>query len=182
MRTPAVLLAGVGLWSLRTDRERRALHDRVAGTVVVRSSRVEAVEAGAGGLVRTGATEPVDADEAAIRRARLPAAQASWLRAVAQQAPVRLDLADPSWRRATDPATTAQRTCCLLLARLAARYPEQRATIARVLERHDALSGVPGDRQAFLASLLGDPPRARVWLGLPEDADLRAVLDDPAPP
>lgn len=181
LRTPAVLVLGVGLLSIRSDRQRRAMHDRLAGTVVVRSRAVEVVGAGAeGGLVTAETAAELDANERAIRRADLSARQASWLRAIAEQTTVRLDIANPSWRRADHPDVIVRRTFCLLLVRLLERYPEQREMIVRVLDNHDELSDVDGDRERFLTRLLEDQPRARRWAGLADTANLRIVLDVPA--
>jgi hypothetical protein len=122
----------------------------------------------------------IDVNERAIRRADAPARQASWLRAIAEQAEVRLDIAHPSWRDADDPAAIYRRAFCLLLARLAERYPAQRAVIVGVLDNHDELAEVEGDRQRFLQGLLAEPDRARRWMGLPDSANLRVVLDETA--
>lgn len=180
VRTPAVLALGGGLFPVLSDRQRRALHDRLASTVVVRARAVEVVGAGGdGGLVTTDMAVDLDADEMAIRRADLSARQASWLRAIAEQTAVRLDIANPSWRRADDPGTIARRAFCLLLVRLLERHPEQRAVIRRVLDHHDELSDVEGDRERFLTRLLEDPARARRWVGLADSANLHIVLDVP---
>lgn len=157
----------------------RPLHDRLTGTVVVRSSAVEAVSPGhVGGCIGTATAEAVDANEAAIRRAGLNARRMGWLRAVADQTVVRLDIANPSWRRADDADAIRQRAFCLLLARLMARYPEQRDTLAAVVAAHDGLRDVAGDRARFLMGLLDDPVAARRWIGLVDSADVRIVLDD----
>lgn len=182
VRTPAVVALGAGLLSVRSDRQRRALHDRLAGTVVVRAGAVEAVGAdGDGGLVAADAAVDLDANETAIRRADVPARQASWLRAIAEQTEIRLDIANPSWRRADDPDAIARRAFCLLLVRLHERYPEQRDMIAGVLDNHRELSEVDGNRERFLTHLLADPARARRWAGLADSTNLHIVLDDPAP-
>jgi uncharacterized RDD family membrane protein YckC len=181
VRTPAVLALGAGLRSVLSDRQRRALHDRLAGTVVVRTRAVEVVGAGGdGGLVTADMAVDLDADEMAIRRADLSARQASWLRAIAEQTAVRLDIANPSWRRADDADTIVRRAFCLLLVRLLERYPEQRAMIRRVLDHHDELSAVDGDRERFLTRLLDDPAEARRWVGLADSANLHIVLDVPS--
>jgi len=181
VRTPAVLALGAGLLSVLSDRQRRALHDRLAGTVVVRTRAVEVVGAGGdGGLVTADMAVDLDADEMAIRRADLSARQASWLRAIAEQTAVRLDIANPSWRRADDADTIVRRAFCLLLVRLLERYPEQRAMIRRVLDHHDELSAVDGDRERFLTRLLDDPAEARRWVGLADSANLHIVLDVPS--
>lgn len=121
----------------------------------------------------------LDANEAAIRRAGLNARQASWLRAMADQTATRLDIANPSWRRADDPDTIRHRAFCLLLARLSTRYPEHRAVLTRVLADHDALRGVAGDRVQVVTALLDEPARARRWIGLVDSASVQVVLDDP---
>ena len=181
-RTPSLLLLGVGLVPLWSDAQRRTLHDRAAGTAVVRCDAVEpATGDRAGGLATVETPADRDAGEIAIRCAGLPGRQAGWLRAVADQIALRLDIADPSWRRAEDPLALRHRAFCLLLARLARRHPEQRPAITRVLECHDALAAVDGDRLAFLAGLLDDRPRARRWIGLADGARLHVVLDEPAP-
>jgi uncharacterized RDD family membrane protein YckC len=180
VRVPAVVLLGVGLLPMRSDRQRRALHDRLADTVVVRSDAVERLAGNDdGGLVTVETVADTDANEHAIRRAEVPASQASWLRTIAEQTEVRLDIAAPSWRRADDPAAIHHRAFCLLLARLAQRYPEQHAVIVRVLDNHDELAEVEGDRERFLQRLLAEPERARRWIGLPDSANLRIVLDEP---
>lgn len=181
VRTPTVLLLGLGLLPMRSDRQRRALHDQVAGTVVVRADAVEPLASAAdGGLVTSESTTDLDADEVAIRRAGVPSRQASWLRAVAEQTATRLDIANPSWRRADDPAAIRHRAFCLLLARLLERHPEQRPALVGVLENHDGLSEIEGDRERFLTALLEEPQRARRWIGLADSANLRVVLDEPA--
>jgi uncharacterized RDD family membrane protein YckC len=184
VRTPAVLLLGAGLLSMRSDPQRRALHDRVAGTVVVRSHAVERLSAEQpdqdGGLVTPASAVQVDANERAIRRADVAAQQASWLRAIAEQTQMRLDIANPSWRRADDPGAIHYRAFCLLLVRLLQRYPDQRAVIVGVLDNHDELAEVEGNRERFLTRLLDEPERARRWIGLPDSANLRIVLDEPA--
>ena len=157
----------------------RGVHDRLTGTVVVRSAAVEAVPPGhVGGLIDTAMAEAVDANEAAIRRAGGNARQMGWLRAVADQTAVRLDIANPSWRRADDVDAIRQRAFCLLLARLMTRYPEQRDMLAAVVANHDGLRDVAGDRVRFLCGLLDDPTAARRWIGLVDSADVRIVLDD----
>jgi uncharacterized RDD family membrane protein YckC len=184
VRMPGILLLGAGLLPVRSDVQRRAWHDRLAGTMVVRSDAVEHVGADEdGGLRRVGAPGELTTDHAnemAIRRARLPARQASWLRAVAEQTEVRLDIANPSWRSADDAATIHRRTFCLLLARLVQRYPAHRPIIVRVIDNHDELAGIEGDRERFLTRLLAEPERARRWLGVPDSANLGVVLDEPA--
>jgi hypothetical protein len=181
VRLPAVALLGAGLLPLRSDRQRRAVHDRLAGTVVVRSDAVERLAGdGDGGLVTIEAAADVDANERAIRRAGVPARQAGWLRTIADQTEVRLDIVSPSWRRAEDPPAIHGRAFCLLLTRLIERYPDQRAVIAGVLDNHDELMMIDGDRERFLERLLAEPERARRWIGLPDSANMRIVLDEPA--
>jgi len=181
VRLPAVALLGAGLLPLRTDRQRRAVHDRLAGTVVVRSDAVERLAGdGAGGLVIVETAADVDASERAIRRAGVPAGQAGWLRTIADQTEVRLDIVSPSWRRADDPAAIHSRAFCLLLTRLVERYPDQRAVIVGVLDNHDELLMIDGDREPFLERLLAEPERARRWIGLPDSTNMRIVLDEPA--
>lgn len=181
VRTPAVLLLGAGLLSMSSDRQRRALHDRVAGTVVVRSDAVERLSGNQdGGLVTPESAVQVDANERAIRRADVAAQQASWLRTIAEQTEVRLDIANPSWRRADDPGMIHRRAFCLLLVRLLQRYPDQRVVIVGVLDNHDELAEVDGNRERFLTQLLDEPERARRWIGLSGSANLRIVLDEPA--
>jgi hypothetical protein len=102
------------------------------------------------------------------------------MRAVAEQTEVRLDFANPSWRRAADPATIHRRTFCLLLARLIQRYPEQHAVVVSVIDNHDELADVEGDRERFLHGLLAEPERARRWLSLSDSANLAVLLDDTA--
>ncbi len=179
-RTPALLLLGLGLVPVWSDPQRRAVHDRVARTIVVRTGALEPADDGPGGLVDDD--EPVDATEAAIRRADLPPAEAGWLRAVAAQTPTRLDVAAPSWRRGDDPLTTRHRAFCLLLAALIARYPAHRATLVRVIGQHVVLDDVHGDRERYLLTLLDDVEAARRWLGLPETASVRVLVDAPARP
>lgn len=176
LRTLAVLPLGAGLVSLWTDPQRRGVHDRIAGTVVVRTAAIEVAD-GTGGLLAPD--EPAEPTELAIRRAAADPATAGWLRAVAEQTAVRLDVAAPSWRRGEDPAATAQRAFCLLLAALAVRYPDHRPVLRRVLDHHGALAGVRGDRERYLRSLLDDPGRARAWLGLPDTAGLHLLVDAP---
>jgi uncharacterized RDD family membrane protein YckC len=181
VRLPAVLLLGAGLLAMGSDRQRRALHDRVADTVVLRSHAVDRNgESGDGGLVIVETAAEADANERAIILADVPARHATWLRAIAEQAEVRLDIAHPSWRDADDPAAIYRRAFCLLLARLAERYPAQRSVIVGVLDNHDELAEVEGDRQRFLQGLLAEPDRARRWMGLPDSANLRVVLDETA--
>jgi uncharacterized RDD family membrane protein YckC len=181
VQTPAVMLAGVGLLSIRTDRQRRAFHDQMAGTVVVRTDGVERVSGDIdGGLVTPEPATHIDANERAIRRANVAAQQASWLRTIAEQTEVRLDIANPSWRRADDPGAIHFRAFCLLLARLLERYPAQRAVIVGVLDNHDELVEIEGSRERFLTRLLDEPERARRWIGLSDSANLRIVLDEPA--
>jgi uncharacterized RDD family membrane protein YckC len=181
VRTPAVLALGAGLLPVRSDRQRRAAHDRLAGTVVVRAGAVEPVAAEReGGLVTADAATALDTNEMAIRRADLSTRQTAWLRAIAEQTHVRLDIADPSWRSAEAPGTVAGRAFCLLLVRLLDRYPEQHGMIARVLGGHDELAGVDGDRERFLTGLLEDPARARRWVGVADSTTLQVVLDVPA--
>ena len=180
VRTPAVLALGAGLLPVRSDRQRRATHDRLAGTVVVRAGAVEPVAAERGGGLTAAAATGLDTNEMAIRRADLSTRQAGWLRAIAEQTHVRLDMADPSWRRADAPGAIAGRAFCLLLVRLLERYPEQHSMIARVLAGHDELAGVDGDRERFLTGLLEDPSRARRWVGVADTANLHVVLDVPA--
>jgi uncharacterized RDD family membrane protein YckC len=181
VRLPAVLLLGAGLLAMGSDRQRRALHDRVADTVVLRSHAVDRNgESGDGGLVIVETAAEADANERAIVLADVPARHATWLRAIAEQAEVRLDIAHPSWRDADDPAAIYRRAFCLLLARLAERYPAQRSVIVGVLDNHDELAEVEGDRQRFLQGLLAEPDRARRWMGLPDSANLRVVLDETA--
>ena len=181
VRLPSVLLLGAGLLTMGSDQQRRALHDRLADTVVVRSGAVERVGDDAdGGLLTVETAADIDVNERAIRRADVPARQASWLRAIAEQTEVRLDVANPSWRRADDPAAIHRRAFCLLLARLVERYPAQRAVIISVLDNHDELVEVEGDRERFLQGLLAEPDRARRWIDLPDSANLRIVLDEPA--
>jgi uncharacterized RDD family membrane protein YckC len=181
VRAPAVLLLGAGLLPIRSDRQHRAVHDRVAGTVVVRSDAVERLTGDQdGGLVAPEPTAEVDATERAIRRSGVAAQQASWLRTIAEQTEVRLDIANPSWRRADDPGAIHRRAYCLLLARLLQRYPDQRAVILGVIDHHDELAEVEGNRERFLTRLLEEPERARRWIGLPDSANLRIVLDEPA--
>lgn len=180
VRTPAVALLGAGLVSIRTDRQRRALHDRVADTVVVRSDAVETiVDDVAGGLVTPESGRDVDANERAIRNADVAAQQASWLRTIAEQTEVRLDIANPSWRHADDPEAIHRRAYCVLLVRLLERYPSQRAVIMGVLDNHDELAEIEGGRERFLTLLLEEPERARRWIGLSGSANLRIVLDEP---
>jgi uncharacterized RDD family membrane protein YckC len=181
VRLPAVLLLGAGLLAMGSDRQRRALHDRVADTVVLRSHAVDRNgDSGDGGLVIVETAAEADANERAIILADVPARHATWLRAIAEQAEVRLDIAHPSWRDADDPAAIYRRAFCLLLARLAERYPAQRSVIVGVLDNHDELAEVEGDRQRFLQGLLAEPDRARRWMGLPDSANLRVVLDETA--
>lgn len=177
LQTPAVLLAGAGVIGVWSDPQRRALHDRVADTRVVRSEALEPAGDAAGGLA--GDDELVDADEAAIRAAHLRPQQAGWLRAVAQQTATRLDVAAPSWRRGEDPATIRSRAFCLLLARLAARYPQQRDAITCVLDGHRALDRLESDRVGALSRLLSQPDAARRWIGLPDSANVGVLLDHP---
>lgn len=179
-RTPALLLFGLGVVPVWTDPYRRAVHDRLAGTVVVRTAALEPADEHGSGLV--GDDEPVDATEAAIRGAGIRPAHAGWLRAVASQTPTRLDVAAPSWRRAHDPLTTRHRAFCLLLAALLQRYPEHRDTLVAVIEQHVALDDVPGSRERYLSALLDDADRARRWLGLPETASVGILVDAPARP
>ncbi len=179
-RTPAVLVFGLGLVPLWTDPNRRAVHDRIAGTMVVRTSELEPADERQGGLV--GQDEEADATEVAIRRADVDPAEAGWLRAVAAQTETRLDVAAPSWRRGDDPSATRQRAFCMLLAALIARYPEHRDTLVRVIEQHAVLDGIRGDRERFLRQLLDDADGARQWLELPDTARVRILVDAPAQP
>ncbi|MBW3605527.1 MAG: RDD family protein [Actinobacteria bacterium] len=176
LRTLAVLPLGAGLVPLWTDPQRRGVHDRVAGTVVVRAAAIEVADA-AGGL--PDPDEPTEPTELAIRGAGTDPTTSGWLRAVAEQTTVRLDVAAPSWRRGEDPAVTAQRAFCLLVAALGVRYPNHRPVLRRVLDRHAALDDVDGDRERYLRSLLDDPDRARAWLGLPDTAGLHLLVDAP---
>jgi uncharacterized RDD family membrane protein YckC len=181
VRLPAVLLLGGGLVPMLSDPQRRALHDRVADTVVLRSHAVDRIgDSGDGGLVIVETAAEADANERAILLADVPARHATWLRAIVEQTEVRLDIAHPSWRDAEDPAAIHRRGFCLLLARLAGRYPAQRAVIVGVLDNHDELAEVEGDRERFLQGLLAEPDRAQRWVGLPDSANIRVVLDEPA--
>lgn len=179
-RTASVLALGAGLVPLWTDPRRCAWHDRVARTMVVRTGALEPVDDGPGGMDDEAA--PVEPTEAAIRAARTDAATAGWLRAVAEQTVTRLDVAAPSWRRGDDPATTAQRAFCLLLAALTVSYPDHRTVLHRVLGQHAVLDDVTGGRERYLAGLLSDHDRARAWLGLPDTASVDILVDAPAHP
>src|SRR5690606_34820190 len=99
-RPLSVLGFGGGLLRLRSDPRRQAWHDRVARTVVLRAGAGEPVDdTGDGGFMSATTSVPLDANEVAIRRAGLSAPQAAWVRAIAEQTAVRLDFANPSWRR-----------------------------------------------------------------------------------
>jgi uncharacterized RDD family membrane protein YckC len=180
VRTLGLLMLGAGLIPLWTDPRRRALHDRAAGTTVVRAEALEPVDGRAGGVV--GDDEPVEPTELAIRNAHVDPATAGWLRAVAAQTETRLDVAAPSWRRGDDPQQTAQRAFCLLLAALISRYPDHRLVLTRVLDGHRVLHDVTGNRERHLALLLKDHERARRWLGLPETAGVHLLVDAAAQP
>lgn len=177
-RTPAVVLLGAGLYPLWSDPRRRGVHDRLAGTMVVRSSALEPAD-GAAGLVARDDIE-IDATETAIRAARLGAAEAGWLRAVAEQTAARLDVAALSWRRGDDAPATQQRAFCLLLAALIARYPGHRRALVAVLDGHAVLDDLTGSRVRHLERLLDDDARARRWLGLADTASIRILVDAPA--
>lgn len=180
VRSLGLVALGVGVWSLWTDPRRRALHDRVAATTVVRSESLERADDAPGGMVDDDA--PAEPTEAAIRRARPDPATAGWLRAVAAQAETRLDVAAPSWRRAGDPAVTAQRVFCLLVAALITRHPAHQGVLTRVLDHHTVLEEVSGSRERHLARLLDDHDGARRWLGLPDTARVHLLVDTPAQP
>jgi uncharacterized RDD family membrane protein YckC len=180
VKTVGVVLLGLGIWPIWTEPERRALHDRVAGTVVVRSDELEPAGDAAGG--RIGAAVPVDATEAAIRAAAPGPAEAGWLRAVADQTAARLDVAAPSWRRGDDPTATHQRAFCLLLAALLPRYPSHRAVLVAVLDHHAVLDDLGRARLRHLEELVDDHGRARRWLDLPESARIALLLETSARP
>jgi uncharacterized RDD family membrane protein YckC len=180
-RTPSVLALGAGVWPLWADPPRPAWHDRVAGTEVVRVTALEPVDDPEAPAGRIGLDDaPADATERAIREASPGVAELGWLRAVAEQTAARLDVAAPSWRRADDPLMVRQRAFCLLLAALARRYPVHRRTLAAVVDRHAALDDLGGDRMRRLDELLDEPDRARRWVGLPETASVRVLVDAPA--
>lgn len=179
-RTIGVALCGVGLVGLWRDQDRRALHDRLAGTVVVRSDELEPAGEAPGGRISTAA--PVDATETAIRAAATDPARAAWLRAIAEQTVARLDVAAPSWRRDDDAGVIGQRAFCLLLAALLPRYPGHRAVLVGVLDHHLVLDDLGRGRVGHLTELVADHGRARRWLGLPESASVSLLLDTSARP
>lgn len=180
VRTAGVVLFGVGIVPLWRDPDRGALHDRVAGTVVVHSDELEPAGEAVGG--RIGMAVSVDATEAAIRAAAPGPAEAGWLRAIADQTSVRLDVAAPSWRRLDDPDLTRHRAFCLLIAALLPRFPDHRQVLVALLDDHVVLDDLGRGRVAHLTDLVDDPARARRWLGLPESASVALLLDTSARP
>lgn len=179
-RTAGVVLFGVGIITLWRDPDGGALHDRVAGTVVVHSDELEPAGEAEGG--RIGMTVSIDATEVAIRAAAPGPAEAGWLRAIAEQTTTRLDVAAPSWRRVEDPDLTRHRAFCLLLAALLPRFPEHRAVLVGVIDNHVVLDDLGRGRVGHLTELVDDVPRARRWLGLPESASVALLLDTSARP
>lgn len=174
-RLGGVVLLGAGAIPVWFDPQRRALHDRLAGTVVVRGSVLEPAGEGPGGVV--GGGPPADATEAAIRAVGPPAASAAWLRTVATQTTARLEVVAPSWRRSDGAAATRDRAFCVLLAALLRRYPDQRELLVAVIEEHAVLGDVPTGRECHLQALLDDADRARRWVGLPPGARIDLLLD-----
>jgi uncharacterized RDD family membrane protein YckC len=179
-RTAGILLFGVGIVTLWRDPDRGALHDRFAGTAVVHSDELAPAGDAEGG--RIGMIVPVDATEAAIRAAAPGPGEAGWLRAIAEQTIVRLDVAAPSWRRADDPDLIRHRAFCLLLAALVPRFPAHRAVLVGVLDNHVVLDDLGRGRVGHLTELVDDAPRARRWLGLPESASVALLVDTSARP
>lgn len=177
-RTLGIVALGAGVISLWRDPE-RALHDRVARTAVVYSDEIEPADDGGG---RIGVQPAVDATETAIRAAARGPAEAGWLRAIAEQTTVRLDVAAPSWRRTDDPDLTRHRAFCLLIAALLPRFPEHRSVLVAVLDAHVVLDELGRGRVGHLAELADDPDRARRWLGLPPSASVGLLLDTSARP
>jgi uncharacterized RDD family membrane protein YckC len=180
VRTAGVVLFGVGIVTLWRDPDGGALHDRVAGTVVVHSDEIEPAGEGEGG--RIAMTVPIDATEAAIRAAAPGPAEAGWLRAIAEQTTARLDVAAPSWRRVDDADLIRHRAFCLLLAALLPRFPAHRAVLVGVIDNHLVLDDLGRDRVGHLTELVDDAPRTRRWLGLPESASVALLLDTSARP
>jgi hypothetical protein len=127
-------------------------------------------------------TVSVDATETAIRAAAPGPAEAGWLRAIAEQTTVRLDVAAPSWRRGDEPDLTRHRAVCLLVAALLPRFPDHRGVLGALLDHHAALDDIGRGRVGYLTDLTDDPPRARRWLGLPESASVALLLDTSARP
>lgn len=175
LRTAGVVALGIGAVPLWRDPDRGGLHDRVTGTVVVRSDELEPAGEAEGG--RVGLAVSVDATEAAIRAAAPGPAEAGWLRAIAGQTTARLDVAAPSWRRVADPDLVRHRAFCLLVAALLARFPEQRTALVALLDHHVVLDDLGRGRVGHLTELVDDVPRARRWLGLPESASVALLLD-----
>lgn len=180
VRAAGVALLGVGIVALWRDPERGALHDRVAGTVVVHSDELEPAGDAEGG--RIAMTVSVDATETAIRAAAPGPAEAGWLRAIAEQTTVRLDVAAPSWRRVDDPDLTRHRAFCLLIAALLPRFPDHRGVLVALLDHHAVLDDIGRGRVAYLTDLTEDASRARRWLHLPESASVALLLDTSARP
>ena len=179
-RTAGVVLFGVGIVTLWRNPDGGALHDRVAGTTVVHSDELEPAGEAEGG--RIGVTGSINATESAIRAAAPGPAEAGWLRAIAEQTTMRLDVAAPSWRRADDADLIRHRAFCLLLAALVPRFPAYRPVLVGVLDNHVVLDDLGRGRVGHLTELVADAPRARRWLGLPESASVALLVDTSARP